>query len=127
MPDYYELHRRRIQLIYEQYVYWNLCSEKIKQILAALYTRYIFSAVQRNCDKRAGMNIIQRKKWIEDLYKDELFRVLIPYGKTESRLLKILLIQLKHQRIWSVLFLGRMIHLCKNRLPLFFSKIKQKR
>ncbi len=127
VPDYYELHRRRIQLIYEQYVYWSLCSEKIKQILAALYTRYIFSAVQRNCDKRAGMNIIQRKKWIEDLYKDELFRVLIPYGKTESRLLKILLIQLKHQRIWSVLFLGRMIHLCKNRLPLFFSKIKQKR
>ena len=41
VPDYYKLHRRRIELIYKQYQYWNK-ADAAKEVLAALYTRYIF-------------------------------------------------------------------------------------
>ena len=30
VPDYYELHHRRIRLLYDQYLYWNLCDESLK-------------------------------------------------------------------------------------------------
>lgn len=42
VPEYYKLHRKRIDLIYRQYEIWNKCSDEIRSVLGALYTRYIF-------------------------------------------------------------------------------------
>ena len=126
-PEYYKLHRKRIDLIYHQYQYWNLCTDEIKGILAALYTRYIFSAIQRNCDKRANMTHKGRRIWIKRLYKDQLVEELIPYGKTDAILLKVMLAILKRKQVTGALVLGRIIFLCKTRLPMIFSIVKQKR
>ncbi|MDY5845398.1 MAG: glycosyltransferase family 2 protein [Bariatricus sp.] len=127
VPDYYELHHKRIELIYNQYQYWKLCTDDIKGVLAALYTRYIFSALQRNCDKRAKLTYEGRKSWVRKLYKDKLFEELIPYGKTDAKLLKILLIILQKKQMAAVLIMGRCIFICKEKLPMIFSVAKQKR
>jgi len=127
VPDYYELHRRRIQLIYDQYIYWNLCSVKVKQILATLYTRYIFSAVQRNCDERAKMNHKMRKVWIQNMLNETLVKEIIPYGQSNDKLLKIMLLSLQKKRMTFILIIGRVIFICKNKLPMIFSLLKQKR
>lgn len=127
VPQYYELHRRRIDMIYQQYLYWNMCTDTVKAILAALYTRYIFSAIQRNCDKRAKMSFGTRRRWIKNVYQEELFQALIPYGKTNGKLLKIMLEVLKRRQVLAAQMIGRTIYICKEKLPLVFSVVKQKR
>lgn len=127
VPEYYEVHRRRIELIYEQYQYWGMCTEKVKAILGALYTRYIFSAIQRNCDARAHMSHYDRKQWVSELLKDKMVSDLIAYARSDSKVLDVLILALKRKNKILLLMLGRIIFIFKARLPMFFSHMKQKR
>ena len=127
VPEYYKLHKKRIDLLYKQYQYWNMCSDEVKGILGALYTRYIFSAVQRNCDKRSGMSHLSRRAWIIRLTQEPLVRELLPYAKSEGKLLSILIVMIRKKWISGILLIGRVIYICKNRLPMLFSVLKQKR
>lgn len=127
VPEYYKLHRKRIELIYQQYQYWDLCDEKIKAILGALYTRYIFSAVQRNCDKRANMSFVRRRKWIKRLLDEPLVTELIPYAVSEGKLLEIMIRLLKRRSVSGIAIIGRVIYICKNIFPMLFTILKQKR
>lgn len=127
VPDYYELHRKRIQMIYEQYKYWNLCTSKIKEILAILYTRYIYSAIQRNFDVKARMNYKMRKIWVEKMLDDPLVKDIIPYGRSEDKLLRVMLLGLQKRNTMIILGIGRIIFVCKSKLPMFFAMLKQKR
>lgn len=127
VPAYYELHRKRIELIYNQHKYWNMCDEDVKATLAMLYTRYIFSALQRNCDKRSGMSHSDRKNWIKSLYGEPLFNEIIPYGKAQSKMLLVMMSLLKNKMANASLLLGRIIFLVKNKLPMIFSRVKQSR
>ena len=127
VPEYYKLHRKRIELIYRQYETWNMCSNEIRSVLGALYTRYIFSAVQRNCDKRANMNFHSRKKWIQRMLNEQLVQELIPYAETEGIILKIMIFLMKRKCTFGILLSGRFIFVCKNKLPLVFAVLKQKR
>lgn len=127
VPGYYELHKKRIELIYNQYLKWDLCSDNVKQKLAGLYARYIFSSLQRNCDKRAKMNHKQRKVWMNEVFQDRFFRELIPLGYSDSKLVKVMLHLLKTERTELCLILGRFIFIVKNRMPMIFAKVKQRR
>lgn len=127
VPNYYELHQRRIELLYEQYKYWGICTKEKKAVLATLYTRYIFSSLQRNCDKRAEMHHYDRVKWIENIMQRDIYKALIPYGESSSKVVKIMLYLLKHEKKRACVALGRIIYTVKNKLPMFFAKVKQKR
>lgn len=127
VPDYYQLHRKRIELIYEQHIYWGICTPKVMRDLGVLYTRYIFSALQRNCDKRAKMTFKQRKQWIRGIFKDPLFEAVIPYSSADSGILRIMGSLLKNKRELGCIMLGRIIFVVKNYLPMVFAAIKQKR
>lgn len=127
VPTYYELHRERISLVYNQYLKWELCDNTIKMKLATLYTRYIFSALQRNCDKRSEMNHKQRKAWVKRVFDEKMFNEIIPFGIPDSTVLKIMIYNLKHKNAFICLGLGRVIYVVKNKLPMIFSKVKQKR
>ncbi|MBQ8804710.1 MAG: glycosyltransferase family 2 protein [Tyzzerella sp.] len=127
VPDYYELHRKRIELLYNQHLYWGTCSEELKSKLATLYARYIFSALQRNCDERAMMNHGQRKKWVQNVFREKLFNSIIPYGTPKSHLLKIMTFALKNKQTALCLLLGRVIFVIKNKLPMLFARAKQGR
>lgn len=127
VPEYYLVHRRRIELLYKQYQYWDMCTENVKAILGALYTRYIFSAMQRNCDTRANMSFFERRRWVSDLFEDKLVRKLIPCAASENKVLKILIFALKMKNKTLLLMLGRIIFIFKSSLPMFFSHMKQNR
>ena len=127
VPDYYELHRRRIEMVYEQYEYWNMCTEEVKSTLALLYTRYIFSALQRNCDKRSKMNHKDRKKWIHGVFKEEIFNKVFPYAQADSMMLNIMINMLKMRMTNGCVALGRIVYIVKTYFPMMFSKLKQKR
>lgn len=126
VKNYFELHHRRISVIFEQYRRWNLLTDYVKSILANLYSRYIYSALQRNCDKRAGMNAKARRAFLRGVFGDELFRELSPYIK-ESGVAGILYGALKTKKTAVCLFFGRAIYIVKDKLPILFATAKQKR
>ena len=126
VPEYFDLHRRRINEIFACYEAWQLQSEEEYRILGDLYIRYIFSALQRNCDPRAGMKHGDRKQWLAELYKDELFQKLIPAAAAEGLLKRVMYALLRKRNTRGVLFLARIIYLVKNKMPLLFSALKRK-
>lgn len=128
VKEYFKFHRRRIELLYRQYVSWGLCSEEVKEILGSLYGRYILSALERNCDKRSGMKMIQRVHWCKRLFKQDLFNELIPAAKAEdSRILSMTLKLLRRKSVGLCLLMGRGIFVVRKGLPMIYSKVKSGR
>lgn len=127
VPDYFGLHRQRVKLLYEQYIYWNRMTDEVRQILGNIYVRYIFSALQRNCDKRAGMTHNDRKQFMRELYQDSLFQELISNAQGSGWVVHMLAGWLKGRHTSLCLLGGRGIYLIKNQLPMVFAKAKQNR
>lgn len=125
VPDYFKVHRQRVSIILEQHKRWNCCTDYVKSELGCIYARYILSAIQRNCDKRADMNFKKRLDFIKNLYADELFNETVLNASSENRLVKIVLILLKKKLTLALAILGKLVYFVKNKLPIFFSKIKQ--
>lgn len=124
VADYYALHKKRVQMIYDQYTDWGLCTAYVQKILADLYARYIFSALQRNCDSRAQMTHFDRKQWIKSVLKDPLWQTLSAHVTVGLSLQGILSFLLKHHLIFSCLAAGRFIYFVKTKLPVLFAKVK---
>ena len=127
IPNYFELNGTRIRLLTEQFSKWGMFDEKTRGEIAVLYTRYIYSAIARSFDKRSEMTSDDRKKWLNSVFEDKLFAETVPYGKPESRSLKIMISALQKKQVNKSLALGRFIYSVKNSLPMLFSKIKQKK
>ena len=128
VPEYFELHRKRIELILEQYKYWKLCTSELKRILGSLYARYILSAMQRNCDKQAEMNHVLRYRWCSKLFGESMFNELIPLaGARNSKVLSFWIFLLKRKNRMLCLLMGRAVYLIKNKLPVVYSKVKSGR
>ena len=128
VPEYFELHRRRIELLYHQHVEWNLCTANVRQILGSLYGRYILSALERNCDRRTNMSMSDRFFWCKELFAQELFEILIPGAKArDSRVLRIALSVLKMKNPVLCMMMGRGIHIIRTGLPTLYSKTKSER
>ncbi len=128
VPDYYRLHKERIQMIFDQYEYWGMCTPEIKSILGSLYARYILSALQRNCDKRAKMTHAMRYKWCRGLFSQGLFNELIPGARAkDSKSLSIMLMLLRWKKTLLCLGMGRIVYIIRNKLPLIYSQVKSGR
>lgn len=127
VPDYFELHAGRVQLMKDQYLYWKLYTPEVQQILGNIYCRYIFSALQRNFDKRSGMDNKERKAWVRNLFSADLYKETVPAAKPDSRMFKLLVRFLQSKNVFLILFCSRTIYVVKTKLPMLFAKAKQKR
>ncbi|HWR18600.1 MAG TPA: glycosyltransferase family 2 protein [Clostridia bacterium] len=126
-PDYYALHMERVRLLKSQYESWGMYDENVKQVLGAVYARFILSALERNCDKRANRSLQARKSFVKELITDELYRELMPYAKPEGRLARAALRVLKSKNEAAILLLGRTVHTVSSSLPFLFARAKQSR
>lgn len=127
VPEYYAVHRERISLLCKQQKNWNHFGDYEKSVLARLYARYILSALSRNCDKRAEMTHADRKKWVQDVFKDDLFLELMPSAQPNGAAMGVLLRLLKQKSVFLCLAAGRVIYLVQNKMKSVFVKLKQKR
>ncbi|MBO4732892.1 MAG: glycosyltransferase family 2 protein [Clostridia bacterium] len=126
VADYYELHKRRICLILDQYKEWQLLTENVKRTLANLYARYIFSALQRNCDPRAKMDRAARKDFLRSVFADEVFEELSPYISLGGYA-GFLYGNLKKRKLKSCIIFAGMIYTVKNKFPMLFAAAKQRK
>lgn len=128
VPDYYELHRRRIAMLYDQQKYWGRDTEEVRSILGSLYGRYILSALERNCDKRAKMGRRERKAFCKEVFGDPLFRRLIPPAAArDSRMLALALQCMKRRSVFLCTSFGRAVHIVRTYFPMVYSKVKSER
>lgn len=127
VPEYFRLHRHRVRIIYEQYLGWGMCDLHVKQVLSGIYLRYIMSALERNCHEISDMNILSRKHWVDMLCEDRIFCSLSLYFKPNNNVGRIAgrIVYGKHK--WLCLMLGRFIYFVKNKMPMIFARVKQKR
>ena len=124
LSNYFGLNRRRIELIYNQLEDADCLNDNSKQILANIFVRYVFSALQRNCDKRANYTHINRRQFLTNLYKDNLFLNLITHSQNGGILINIMGTALKHRCTFLCLCIARLIYITKFILPRIFYKLK---
>ena len=124
VKDYYELHRQRVLMILNQYKQWGLCDDNVKKSLGDIFSRYIFSALQRNCDSRSKMTHKDRKNWLLNIFREELWIELSPYLTLNMSLQGILSRFLKMKNTFLCLMAGRFIYIVKEKLPMLFAKAK---
>ncbi len=122
IPTYYDDIMVKIDRLYEQLEYWNMSDKKNLEFLALRYTRYLFSALERNCDKRANMNSKQRKQFFKKAVNSERFNKLSNY-LTGKGLIGIMAKMLKTKSSFLCLLIARVIYTVKNFLPELFTKI----
>lgn len=127
VKEYFQLHVQKMQALADQYQYWNMYTEEVRCDLAAIYTRYIMSALQRNCDPRSHMTLGKRKRWIKRLYDQKLFKELIPYGKPSNPVVKVLHMCLNKHWTFCCLVLGRSIYIVKSKMPGIFNAVQKNR
>lgn len=126
--DYFKFHQKRIESLLEQFRYWNMDTHEVRRVLGSLYARYILSALQRNCDKRSGMNHVARYKWCKGLFSKGLFNELVPEARVkDSKVLALLLVFLRWKKVVICLAYGRAVHIVKSKLPMICTKVKSKR
>ena len=126
-PDYYALHLERVRLLKAQYESWGMYDESVKRTLGAVYARFVLSALERNCDKRANRSLKARRSFVKELLKDELYRELIPYARPEGRLAHAAFCVLASKNVAAILLMGRTVHAVNLRLPFLFARAKQSR
>lgn len=126
-PDYFEMMTERVGSILNQYKQWDMADDSVYNRLANIYVRYIFSAVQRNCDKRSGMSGKKRKEWLNGLFSAKLFCELISHAHSGNRVLSVMCGLLKKRRNLLSRCLGRVIYIVKEKMPGIFSRAKQNR
>lgn len=128
VPDYFALHRQRIEMLFDQFSYWGICNEEVRRILGSLYARYILSALERNCNKQAGMNHMQRYKWCKAVFAQGLFNELIPIARAkDSTALRIALVLFRWKRAILCLMMGRGIYIIRKFMPMIYSRVKSER
>ena len=127
LPDYFELNAARVSLVLEQYKNWNMCTDEVRRILANIYVRYLFSALQRNCDKRSNMNHAQRKAWLKQQYETPLCKELLPAVQASGTLFKCMAKAFCSGNTALCLAIARSIFAVKNTFPTVFSALKQQR
>ncbi len=122
IPTYYEDIMVKIDRMYSQFEYWEMLNEEKFEFLALRYTRYLFSAFERNCDKRANMTYKQRKRFAEEVFNGDRYKKLSPYMKGNG-LIGIMAKVLKTKSSFLCLSLARVIFIVKKYIPGLFGKL----
>lgn len=125
---YFIAHRMRIEALYNQHVRWRLDSEETRSRLGSLYGRYIISALERNCDKRAEMSHADRVAWCRELVRDPLFTTLVQGAHSRGgAALEACLAVIKTGSPTLMLALGRLVHMVRFGMGSFYSRLKRQR
>ncbi len=128
VPEYFEVHTRRIQILRDQQESWGLLNNETRSILGGLYARYILSALERNEQAESNLSKQQKRQWCEDLFSSPLFNELIPYAQSQgNKALDICLEPMKERNAKKLLTLAKGIHFAKRHASGFFTKAKTRR
>lgn len=115
---YYELHMMKIKLFLDMCDKLSNLTEENKKIIFWMYTRYVYSAIERNLNNNLESSINKIKK--DKLYKQFL---LVDF-KGINKKAQIMIYCLKYANNNILLVLIKFISLIKKSFPIIFAKFK---
>lgn len=119
--NYYELHMMKIRLFLNMCNEFNNLTQKNKEIIFWMYTRYIYSTIERNLNNnRKDIVALIDKIKKDDLYKEFL---LIKF-KEISKKQTLMIYCLKYSNNYVLMVLAKYIGLIKKNFPIIFTKFK---
>lgn len=121
IPNYYENSMKRVQALYDQYIAWHMKNPQALAIIAGRYVRYLFSALQRNCDSRMNLTHCERKQFLQTAFETDLHKNLKKSMQGRS-LSGVMAFCLRSGQVWLCLSIARVIYVVKNKLPGLFLK-----
>ena len=122
IPTYFEDIMVKIDRLYDQFKYWNMLTDENLNFIAFRYVRYMFSALERNFDKRSNMTAKQRKEFLRKEFNSERFHRFENYlygGGIIGIMAKIY----KTKSVFLCLTFAKLISLVKKYFPSVFRKI----
>lgn len=128
VPNYFELHRRRIQEMRDFMEDSGALDDGAKATLGSLYARYILSSIEQNTSPQAHKDMHQQSEWLKRLFEDDLFKELILLAQAQdSKSLALCLEVLKSHNIPALLALGQAIHIVRTHGTTLYTKVKSGR
>ncbi len=122
IPTYYPDIMRKIDRLYDQLEYWNMLSDENLQFIALRYTRYLFSSLERNCDKRSKMSCKKRRAFFKEVVNGERYLKLSKHLNGNGYI-GILAKILRTRDRTLCLLVARIIFIVKRFLPKLFTKL----
>lgn len=123
IPTYYEDIMVKIDRLYAQLDYWGMLTDDNLEFLSLRYTRYLFSALERNCDKRAELTHKQRKEIFKNEVHSRRYEKLSKHLKGNG-FIGIMARLLRTRNSFLCLLVGRIIFMVKRFLPKLFVKLR---
>lgn len=122
IPTYFKDIMVKIDRMYSQFEYWQMLNSENLEFLALRYTRYLFSALERNCDSCADMTHKNRKEFIKTEFDSERYKKLSKYLRGNG-FIGIMAKTLGTESGFLCLLLARTICIVKRFMPKLFTKI----
>lgn len=122
IPTYYEDIMVKIDRLYDQFKYWNMLTDENLNFIAFRYVRYMFSALERNFDKRSNMTAKQRRNFLKKELASERYKKFEPY-LYGNQYIGIMAKIYKTKSVFLCLALAKTISLVKKYFPSVFRKI----
>ncbi len=127
VPRYFEVHRRRIQELWDQQIRWSLDGGEVRARLGTRLVRYSLSALERNCDPRAGMTGADRARWCRELIADPLFKSLVlddaPEGPSTLTRMGAAVLRSRSTLLYRAV--GRLLHLLRRGMSGGYAKVRR--
>lgn len=127
LPNYFELHSMRVEKFYNSLKEWELLTHENLEGLAAIYCRYLISAIQRLYHTNANMTYKKRCIWLKEIYNDTFFNILKPYMNSDNKFLSVFMSLFKSKSITITIVLCFFVFFIKEKCPSLFSRLKQNR
>lgn len=122
IPTYYDDIMVKIDKLYKQFETWEMLTPQVLDLISQRYVRYVFSALQRNCDKRSNMNHKQRKEFLNNVFESRLYALLNQH-MSGGGLAGIMAAKLKNKKSFSCRLIARIIYFIKKFMPKLFGRV----
>ena len=120
-PKYYEMYRLKVQTIYQYMVNVGIDDVQCYQLLSVLYVKYMYSALER---MGAVSSIAGKYTWLQQLWQDNVYKVMQPHMKGSASLIGVLSGLLKYKWNLGIIACTECISFVRHRLKGLFAKIK---
>lgn len=127
VKSYFDLQMMRIRYLTGFYQKQNLYTDTVAGVLASIYVRSVFSALQRNMDSRAEMSRQEQKEWLRAQYQSDEFAALAPFMHPPGKLQQIMAIALRNKQTAVVFGIAKVIYIVKEKFPTVFAKLNANR
>ncbi len=124
VPDYFALTTKRVETLLALHREWGLLTPSARQVLGALYFRYILSALMRGSDPRAKLCRRARLRFVKALRQSALYREICQPTVPANAPLRLVKIAVEHAPPLA-LFLGRLVYFAKNHAVGYYRRQKQ--